>query len=98
MIGGTNMTDKEFLDSFIAERMQTHYSTHRGNMADGEPDISLQWEREYVQAVETLPTSVREAIENFVSRQNSKAASDETFFYMRGVKDGLLLYKLLAGL
>lgn len=92
------MSDKEFLDSIIAERMQTHYSLHKGNMADGEPDISLRLEGEYAQAVEVLPSAMRETVENFVKHLNSKAASDETFFYMRGVKDGLLLYELLARL
>ena len=89
------MTDKDFLDEFITERMQMHYSLHKGNMKEGEPANSLRLEKEYAQALETLPTATREAIENFVKCLFNKAADDESFFYVRGLKDGLLLYELL---
>ena len=92
------MTNKSFLNDLVMERMQMHYSLHKANMPDGEPANSLRLEQEYAQALGTLPAATREAIESFVKCLYSKAADDETFFYMRGVKDGLLLYKLLAGL
>jgi len=92
------MTDKKFLDSLVVERMQMHYSTYKGGTADDEPPNALHLEQEYTQALETLPADTREAIENFVQHLSNKAASDETFFYMRGLKDGLLLYELLARL
>ena len=92
------MTDRSFLDDLVTERMQMHYSTHRANMADGEPDKSLRLEQEYTRALETLPPATREAIEGFVKHLNSQAADDETFFYVRGLKDGLLLYELLTEL
>ena len=92
------MTDKSFLDDIVAERMQMHYSLHKGNLAEGEATHSLQLEREYAQVLEALPTATREAIENFIECLNSKAAKDEVFYYVRGLKDGLLLYELLARL
>ena len=92
------MTDRDFLDGVVTERMQLHYSMHKANMADGEPAHSLRLEQEYTRALETLPTATREAIESFVQSLLSKGADDETFFYIRGLKDGLLLYELLPKL
>ncbi len=93
------MTDKSFLDIFIAERMQMHYyPMHHGNTANSELTNSLKLEEGYTQAMETLPTATREAIDNFVKDLNNKVANDETFFYRKGVKDGLLLYELLTNL
>ncbi len=93
------MTDKSFLDTFIAERMQMHYyPMHHGNTANNELTNSLKLEEGYTQAMETLPTVTREAIDNFVNDLNNKAASDESFFYRKGVKDGFLLYELLTKL
>lgn len=92
------MTDKNFLDSVIAERMQMHYSMRRGGTADDTKNVLLSLESEYTQALEALPDDVRATIETFVKSLNSRAADDETFFYMKGVKDGLLLYEALTGL
>lgn len=92
------MTDKNFLDDLVAERMQLHYSLHKGNLAEGEATHSLQLEREYTQALETLSPATRTAIRNFVECLSGKAAKDEVFYYVRGLKDGLLLYELLARL
>lgn len=92
------MTDKDFLDGVVTERMQMHYSMHKTNTADGEPAHFLRLEQEYTHALETLPTATREAIESFVKSLFSKGADDEAFFYVRGLKDGLLLYELLSKL
>lgn len=93
------MNDKSFLDTFIAERMQMHYySMRHGNTANNELTDSLKLEEGYTHVMETLPTAARETIDNFVKDLNNKAASDETFFYRKGVKDGLLLYELLTKL
>ena len=92
------MTDKSFFDDLVTERMQMHYSLHKGKRADGEPANALRLEQEYIQALEALPTTTREAIEGFVKHLYSQAADDEAFFYVRGLKDGLLLYELLAEL
>ena len=45
------MTDKDFLDVFVTERMQMHYSLHKGNMKEGEPANSLRLEQENTQAL-----------------------------------------------
>lgn len=91
------MTDN-LLDDFVMRRMQMHYSMRKGDMADGELTHSLHLEQEYTQALETLPAATRDAIEGFVKHLYSQAADDETFFYVRGLKDGLLLYELLTEL
>lgn len=92
------MTDKSFFDDFVMGRMQMHYSMRKGDMADDELTHSLQLEQEYTQALEALPDATREAIEGFVKHLYSQAADNETFFYVRGLKDGLLLYELLTEL
>ncbi len=92
------MTDKEFLNSCVAERMQMHYSAHKGGTAEGETDNLLSLESEYTQVLGALPDATRTTIEAFVKSLTSRTADNETFFYMKGVKDGLLLYKALTGL
>lgn len=92
------MTDQNFLRNFVAERMQMHYSMCKGTTAEGKADVLLGLESEYAQALEALPDSTRATIEAFVKGLNDKAENDETFFYMKGVKDGLLLYEALAEL
>jgi len=88
-----------FLNSLIAERMQMHYSTlNQGDVAGNKLAESLELEEKYTQTLETLPDAARETIEDFVQCLYSKAANEETFFYKKGVKDGLLLYKLLTNL
>jgi len=91
------MTDKEFLNSCVAERMQMHYSAHKEGMAEGETNILLSLEREYSQVLGALPDAARTTIVAFVKSLTSGAADNEAFFYMKGVKDGLLLYKALTG-
>lgn len=59
------MTDKEFLDTFIVERMQLHYSSEHPPLAGDELSAALQLEAEYNHALEKLPPEDATAIKKF---------------------------------
>ncbi len=92
------MTDQEFLDTFVTERMQMHYSVGHPRLTDDELVTALQMESEYNHALETLPPKTATAIKKFHESVLDKLTEDGTFFYLKGVKDGLLLYKKLEEL
>lgn len=92
------MTDQEFLDTFITERMQVHYSIGYPRLTADELAIALQLESEYNHALETLPPKTATAIKKFHESVSDKLTEDGTFFYLKGIKDGLLLYRTLEKL
>ncbi len=92
------MNDKEFLDTFITERMQMHYSSGYPRLTGDELAAALQLEAEYEHALETLPPNLANAIKDFHKNVVDKLTDEGTFFYLKGLKDGLLLYKALEQL
>ncbi len=92
------MTDKEFLDTFITERMQMHYSSEYPILVGDELAAALQLETEYNHALENLPPKLANAIKDFHKNVVDKLTDEGTFFYLKGLKDGLLLYKTLEQL
>jgi len=92
------MTDKEFLDTFITERMQNHYSSGHPRLTGDELAAALQLEAEYEHALETLAPDLAEAIKAFHKNVVDKLTKETVFYFKKGIKDGLLLYKTLEQL
>lgn len=92
------MTDKEFWDTFIIERMQMHYSSEHPPLTGDELAAALQLEAEYDHALEKLPPEDAAAIKNFHETVTNKLSEEGVFYYLKGVKDGLLLYRALEKL
>jgi len=92
------MTDKEFLDTFITERMQMHYSSGFPSLTGDELAAALQLEAEYEHALETLAPNLANAIKDFHKNVVDKLTDEQVFFYQKGIKDGLLLYRMLEQL
>ena len=87
------MTDQEFLDTFITERMQMHYASEHPPLTGDELTAALQLEAEYNHALEKLPPEDASAIKNFHEAVTNQLSEEGIFYYLKGVKDGLLLYK-----
>ena len=85
------MTDQEFLDTFVTERMQMHFSSGHPHLTDDEIAAALQLEAEYNQALESLPPKIASAIKNFHENVTDKLTKESVFYYLKGVKDGLRL-------
>lgn len=92
------MTDKEFLDTFITERMEHHYSSEHPPLTSDELAAALQLEAEYNHALEKLPPEDAAAIKKFHETVTNKLSEEGIFYYLKGVKDGLLLCKTLEKL
>lgn len=92
------MTDKEFWDTFIIERMQMHYSSEHPPLTDDELAAALQLEAEYNHALEKLPPEDAAAIKKFHETVTNQLSEEGIFYYLKGVKDGLLLYRTLQNL
>lgn len=92
------MTDQEFMDTFISERMQMHYSKRYPHLTADALATALQLESEYNHALETLPPKTASAIRKFHESISDKLTDDGIFSYLRGIKDGLLLYRALKEL
>lgn len=92
------MTDKEFWDTFIIERMQMHYSSEHPPLTGDELAAALQLEAEYNHALEKLPPEDAAAIKNFHETVTNQLSEEGIFYYLKGVKDGLLLCKTLEKL
>lgn len=92
------MTDQEFLDTFITERIQMHYSSGHPHLTDDELSAALQLEAEYNHVLETLPPKAATAIKEFHEEVTNKLSEEGIFYYLKGIKDGLLLYKALEKL
>ena len=92
------MTDQEFLDTFITERMRMHYSSEHPSPTDDEVAAELQLEDEYNHALETLPLEAAAAIKNYHKNITDKLTEEGVFFYLKGIKDGLRLYRALVEL
>ena len=91
------MTDKEFWDMVITERMQIHSSRARP-LTDEELATALQLEAEYDHALENLPPKIATAIREFHENVVNKLTEEQIFFYQKGIADGLLLYRTLQNL
>lgn len=92
------MTDQKFLDTFIIKRMKMHYSSGHPSQAENEVAAELQLEDEYNHALETLPPEAATAIKNYHKNITDKLTEETVFFYCKGIKDGLLLYRMLEKL
>ena len=92
------MTDKEFWDTFIIERMQMHYSSEHPSLTGDELAAALQLEAEYNHALEKLPPEDAAAIKNFHETVTNQLSEEGVFYYLKGIKDGLLLYRALEKL
>lgn len=92
------MTDKEFWDTFIIERMQMHYSSEHPPLTGDELAAALQLEAEYNHALEKLPPEDAAAIKKFHETVTNNLSEEGVFYYLKGVKDGLLLCKALEQL
>ena len=88
------MTDQEFLDTFITERMRMH-SSAQPSQTDDEIAAEFQLEDEYNHALENLPPEAAAAIKNYHKNITDKLTEETVFFYCKGIKDGLLLYRSL---
>ncbi len=93
-----NDKDREFLDTFITERMEMHYSSGHPRLTGDELAAALQLETEYNHALETLPPEAANAIKKFHENVTNQLSEEGVFYYLKGVKDGLLLYKALEQL
>lgn len=92
------MTDQEFLDTFITERMRMHYSSEHPSPTDDEVSAELQLEDEYNHALESLPPEASATIKDYHKNITDKLTEERIFFYLKGIKDGLLLYRALEKL
>lgn len=86
------MTDKEFWDTFITERMQMHYSSGY-LLTEDEIAAALQVEADYNHALETLPPKLVGAVKDFHENIVDKLTKETVFYYQKGLKDGLILYR-----
>ncbi len=93
-----NDKDKAFIDTFVTERMQMHYSSGYPILTGDELAAALQLEAEYEHALETLSPNLANAIKDFHKNVVDKLTDEQVFFYQKGIKDGLLLYKILKEL
>ena len=91
------MTDQEFLDSFITERMRMH-SSAQPSPTDDEVAAAFQLEDDYNHALENMPPEAAAAIKNYHKNIADKLTEEGVFFYLKGIKDGLLLYRTLEKL
>lgn len=94
----TEQTDQEFIDTFITERMQMHYSSGYPILTEDELAAALQLEADYNHALETLAPKLADAIKAFHENIVDKLTKETVFYYQKGLKDGLLLYKTLENL
>lgn len=94
----TDQTDQEFLDTFITERLQMHYSKEHPGLTGDELAAALQLESDYNDALEGLSPDAAAAIKKFHDHIADKLTAENVFYYLKGVKDGLLLYKTLENL
>lgn len=94
----TEQTNQEFIDTFITERMQMHYSEGYPILTGEELAAALQLEADYNHALETLPPKLSSAIKDFHENVTNKLTKETVFYYQKGIKDGLLLYKMLEEL
>ena len=92
------MTDKEFLDTFVTERMQMHYSSGHPRLTDDEIAAALQLEADYNQALESLPPKIASAIKNFHESVSDRLTKEGVFFYCKGIKSLSRNYKLCTGM
>lgn len=92
------MTDKEFLECFISERMQMHCTNSRRTPSASELEELKKREERHNRMMETLSADAQDAIKKYYESFIDKMADDNTFYYRKGVKDGLLLWKILKKL
>ena len=92
------MTDKEFLECFISERMQMHCTNNRRTPSASELEQLKMQEERHNRMMETLSADAQDTIKKYYESFIDKIADDNTFYYRKGVKDGLLLWKILKKL
>ena len=89
------MTDKEFLDTFIIERIQMHMSNAQPQLTENEIAAALELEAKYNLALEKLPPETANTIKEFNKHLSDKLCEEQIFLYLCGIKDGLRLYRTL---
>lgn len=92
------MTDKEFWDTFIIERMQMHMTNAHPRLAEDELAATLELEVKYNLVLEQLLPETASVIKDFQKHLSDKLTEEQIFFYQKGIADGLLLYRTLQNL
>ena len=92
------MTEKEFWDTVIIERMQFHMTNAHPRLSEKEIAAALDLEAKYNLALEQLPPETANAIKEFHKHLSDKLTEEQIFFYQKGISDGLRLYRTLQNL
>lgn len=92
------MTDKEFWDTFIIERMQMHMTKAHPRLTEDELAAALEMEAKYNLVLEQLLPETASVIKEFQKHLSDKLTEEQIFFYQKGIADGLLLYRTLQNL
>jgi hypothetical protein len=94
---GNIMTEQEFLDMFIQERIDMLieiFHQKQPNQSENEYDQILHAEI----FIENLPNKEKELFQNYIDSLIRKFALEEAFLYQQGFLDGVKLLKYISKL
>ncbi len=85
------ISDEEFMEFIILERMQQCYACWENNTKDRHKDID-KIEEAYKTAISMLSEQDKNAIKKYFDSVFNDSISKASFFYRSGVKDGYYLH------
>lgn len=86
------MSDEEFIESVVMERMELCYSRWKGVKSSGKKDEFEEIEKAYEQVICLLSEKDKKAIEKYIDAMFDKSSEEINFFYRTGIRDGYNLY------
>lgn len=86
------MSDEEFIESVVTERMELCYSRWKGEKVSDREDEFDEIEKAYEAAISSLSERDRKAIEKYFDTMFDESSEETNFFYRAGIRDGYNLH------
>ena len=86
------MSDKEFIESVIMQRMELCYSRWKDGKSSDKKDAYDEIEKAYEKAISPLSEEDKKAITQYIDSMFDDSAEEVDFFYRAGIRDGYNLH------
>ena len=86
------MSDKEFVESVIMQRMELCYSRWKDGKSSDKKDDYDEIEKADEKAIFLLSETDKKAIKKYIDSMFDDSAEESKFFYRAGIRDGYNLH------
>ena len=89
------ISDEEFIEAVVMERMELCYSLCAGIKSPERKSVYYKIEKAYKEAISSLSEKDKNAISKYVDSMFDNFSEEIDFFYRAGIRDGYNLYRII---